>query len=540
MIFSFALFFAERENLFAETSSSSSASSTWILASEEFTLKQQSNLQVNSKITSVLPALILEQISDDKIREIPTSEELQRTLNTLQTERLSLFLQLSKEIKTRDALVLSEKNPSDLRKAIITENKKIEEIQNQIDKNLESTESQTADFARAAEAENRREGGEHFPPENEGPKGGFRFPFHFPFFASENSESHSNETISLYKSDVSALFSPSKDAVKDGIKSFAYNKEVTAAKINGLLKGEIIVFGDYAAVTVNLYIFPGAELSSSVTEVGLINDLRGLSSRIAQNLVPKIVNSIPVKIDFEINPKEAAENSVVTIDGIVVHSLHESFTADAGIHAILVESEGFESVSISYLFSGDESFTVRIDMKESSQGNFNIKLKKPTDGIFYFNGETSNAVNAENEYASVFINGKSVLGIFTDSENNSAFIYVPQNAALNESNLEVNAKTFDRAENIDKRRRRMYTAYSALICSLPFTFFCVGNYNAKTNAYNLGAGTYEDALKWQNITYGVSVISVTCGVWFAFEMVRYLRAANQVLPAQAKPEKLKK
>ncbi|WP_191013633.1 hypothetical protein [Treponema zioleckii] len=97
----------------------------WVLAAQKFTFKQpKSNPENLTKAAEVLPQLILEQISKGGLRTIPESETLNRKLYTLQTDRISLFLQLSKEFKTRDALVLSKKRPKDLEKALLEQRKK--------------------------------------------------------------------------------------------------------------------------------------------------------------------------------------------------------------------------------------------------------------------------------------------------------------------------------------------------------------------------------------------------------------------------------
>lgn len=507
--------------------SATTTASGWTLGSMEFSYKQQEKSDSKSKITQVLPQLILEQIADNSLRLISPQEDLDRQLYELQTQRLSLFLQLSKENKTRDALVLSKDNPRALRKAIIESEEKIAEIKAKIDENLLKKDEITKKYQKKIN-----------PPkddEKEEEKHGFaQFPF--PFFREEEDKPVS-ENVSLYKNDSSALFSPSDNAKNEGILSYNFEKEVTNAKINGLLTGDILIFGDYASVTVNLYVFPGAKCTGTVTEVGNTSDLIAIAQSIVRNLTPKIANSLPVRIRFDIKPEEAAQNAVVSVDGVVIPS-KKDLIIDAGIHSITIGAKNYDSQSITYQFSGEELFTVKTTLKPLVSGTLNIRLKKLKDGIFYFNGNESAPVDGQNMYASASVNGKTILGKFTRTEDNeSAFILIPESIAKDGSNLLVNAKPYDRAKNIDKRRRRMYTAYSALICSLPATFFCVGNFNSATNAYNADRGTYDNALSWQKRAYASIGVSCVAGGWFVFEMVRYLFAANEVLPAGAKIDK---
>ena len=85
----------------------------------------------------------------------------------------------------------------------------------------------------------------------------------------------------------------------------------------------------------------------------------------------------------------------------------------------------------------------------------------------------------------------------------------------------------------------MYASYSGLIISLMPTFFVYGNYVAAANAYNSGSGaiSYEVASGWETANYITTGVSVACGAFFIYELVRYLMAANTVLPQEVKPAK---
>lgn len=141
MIFFYAVSFCAGEA--AAVSSSSSSSSGWTLAAVEFSFSQMKNrTESSSEAAKVLPQLILERISSVVIRQVPETEILDRKLKDLQTERLALFLQLSKENQARDALVLTTADSKKLRKLIKAEDEKIAEIEKQIKENLENAEKE--------------------------------------------------------------------------------------------------------------------------------------------------------------------------------------------------------------------------------------------------------------------------------------------------------------------------------------------------------------------------------------------------------------
>ena len=111
--------------------------SDWTLGAAKFSFSQnESHSSSEEDAASILPQLILEQIVSTSSRITTKREMLNRTLDDLLTKRLSLFLQLSNEIKIRDSLVIQEEDKNNLKKKITDEDKKISDIENQIDENL--------------------------------------------------------------------------------------------------------------------------------------------------------------------------------------------------------------------------------------------------------------------------------------------------------------------------------------------------------------------------------------------------------------------
>ncbi|MDY2843907.1 MAG: hypothetical protein SOT81_08000 [Treponema sp.] len=621
LIFFYAVSFCAGEA--ASVSSSSSSSSGWTLAAVEFNFSQMKNrTKSSSEAAKVLPQLILERISSGAIRQVPETEILDRKLKDLQTERLALFLQLSKENQARDALVLTTADSKKLRKLIKAEDEKIAEIEKQIKENLENAEKEITESEKksesakssgknensagdvssdeSGESENLSDGGlsseseiseNAEASENAGGKngkgffGGFLHPFELPFFKKNEDGKIVQESVVLYKSDASALFKPSDKALEDGFSSWTFESEVSAQKINGLLSGKITSYGEYCSVTAELRTYPGAKVMGTVTEVGMFSELVPLANRIAAGMSAKISNTLPVRIEFDIVPREAADDSVITIDGVVQtllskarggHDFENSVLVNAGIHRIVIESKNYETMSLSYSFSNGSIFTVKAELAPKVENKINIRLKKYKDGIFYANGLDSAEVSENNPYGTLSVNGKPSLAMFKaisdsapevldgsledsndfDSESSSfaktaknaknkknedgvAFIQIPANSAFDGAYLVANAKPYDREKNIDHRRRVMYLAYTGLICSLPWTFYNLGNFTAENNAYSQGDSrtSYSSVQDWQKKSYISLGVTAAFGAWTVFELVRYLYAADKVLPVKAKIDK---
>ncbi len=523
----------------------------WTLGVMEFSFKQTQKRAASSvQAAQVLPQLIIEQFSNDNIRTIPQKESLDRKLKELQTARLSLFLQLSKEYKTRDSLVLTTIKPKKLEKDIKTQMKKIRDIEIQIDENLEKVKKTIDEFAPKIARDEAIAQGKNVDDEK---KKGIGFPFLLPFsfFREDEENKIITENVVLYKNDSTALFKPSEKSLEAGFTSWDFEQEITAAKINGLITGEITCYGDYCSVSTNLRVYPGGQVLGSVTEVGLLSDLMPLANSIARNLDAKIANALPVLLEFEIEPKEFAPDAKIMIDGIVF-SIRDSdgridnkTVEDAGIHHVTIEIPGFESLSFTYSFSGDNRFLIHANLVPKVSGIAGIRLKKYRDGLFHTYGLNQSPVTIDKPWANLEVNGKSVLGVFTvpkaseDDSNSSniAFFRIPEDSAFDGAMLFVNAKPFDRQANIDKRRRWMYTAYTALICSLPFTFYYMGEFRTENTAYAQGRGDLshlKDLQTRSNVCLG---ITAALGAWTVVELVRYLWAADRVLPAKAKLDK---
>ena len=547
----------------AASSSSDSSSSGWTLAAVEFSFDSgKTRAESSLEAAKTLPQLILERISSGEIRKVPESEVLDRKLKTLQTERLSLYLQLSKENQTRDALVLSSSDSKKLRKLIKDEDEKIEEIERKIKENLENAEKETS---AASEKSAETEGGleESFSEKSADEKdgkgffGGLFHPFELPFFRKNQDGQIVQESVVLYKSDASSLFQPSDKALEEGFSSWTFESEVSAQKINGLLSGKITSYGEYCSVTAELRVYPGAKVMGTVTEVGMLSEPVPLASRIAAEMSAKISNTLPVRIEFDIFPRDAAADAVITIDGVVQqflskarggHDFESSVLVNAGIHRIVIESSDYETMSLSYAFSNESIFTVKAELAPKVEKKINIRLKKYRDGIFYANGLDSSEVSKSSPYGNLYVNGKPALLMFkaiSDSasaalaQNGAAFIQIPVNSAFDGAYLVADAKPYDREKNIDHRRRVMYMAYTGLICSLPWTFYNLGNFTSENNAYAQGDSrtTFSNVQDWQKKSYISLGVTAAFGAWTVFELVRYLYAADKVLPVKAKIDK---
>lgn len=509
-------------------------SSNWTLAAERFSFAN-ANVKESSAIaaTKVVPSLILEQMAENLMRMPKNQELLDRKLYDLRKERLSLFLQLSKEEQTRDAIFLNNYSKSVLKSKLAKSEKKIAEIQTKIDSNLLQVKAEIEDFEKkeaSAAAQKKVDSDLQSSNEDSELKKLGKF---FKAFVPGSQKDAEYENVVLYGNDFSKLFEPNEDVRAEGYNSYNFEKTCVDAKINALVTGKLTVYGSYISVAVTLFQFPGAKEIAHAAEVGLIDELGSIAASIAGQLTPAVVDSIPIELSFEVLPKQALESLVVGIDDVVFRNIPKNFPLNAGIHTLRFSADGYESVSTSFMFRGSQKFHVQVQLNKKSDKTISLVTKKPLLGNIVADGIDFGEVSPQNRFSQITVNNHHILGQFIDTDGNPAAFFIEQKL-LSEELLQIDVKPFDRSKYIDTRRRWMYGAYTSLIISLIPKFYVYGNYYANAMAYrNSDAISYEQALKWQNADYITTGISVGCGVFFVYELIRYLVAANTVLPANA-------
>ena len=486
----------------------------WTLGAMEFVYTQTVQRSSSERAAAAtIPALVLEKVASGATHMPSASELLQRSLYNLQTERLSLFLQLAREVKVRDSLVLSERNPRELKKKIAEQEKKIRDIERQLDENLAETRRQRESRETAPSAVSAR-------------------------FASEPAA----EKIVLYKDDATVLYAPGAALADAGPESAGFADAVVREHINGLLTGQIVSYGNYARVSVDVHTYPGGELAGSVTEVGTLGDCMEIAANIAAALLPKIMNAVPVRLFFEILPAVAAENAEIIIDGVLCGPGTKFADITAGEHTIEVACDDYFSKRITYNFKESSNFLVHVPLEKKRNGTFDITLEIPgaerlSGGSHYADGELLGYVSGSRRTDTVQINGRSIIGQFVaqdaDGKTVDAFYYVPEDKQQQDAVLAARLQPRDTARDINTRRLWAYRGYTALMMALPLAFFTYGRYDSAITGYRAGAVDAATVNNWayaENAAVGVSVLA---GGFFLVELARYLYTAGSVLPQNA-------
>ncbi len=547
IIFSFARAYC------AQTSSSEK----WVIAAEKFRYIQgQGKSAVSDSTAEMIPQRILENTSTRLERHILPTEEFSRLYYESKKDRQSLFLQLSSAVKKRDALVLGNYTDAELKKQIAVQNKNISDIYAKIDESIKTLEEKKVQL-------------ESFDPEASAKKyeaqkneGRFSLINFFKDIFSAPESAIPVEQITFYNNDAFYLYNPPELAARKGYESSEFERAVVSAGINALLTGTITSYGNYLLVTVDVYLYPGAEKIGTVSEVGTLADSGFIASGIAYQLVPILTNSMPVRFNFNVEPYELKNLTSMYVDDTFYTSIPDEIIIDSGIHTVQFLSDGYRTISASYYFEGNKSYEIKVLMEPEINGEILMNLRNPLQGKLFAAGifvddimafENSSDKQEENSKtqlvsntASISVNGKSILGQFIDTDGNSAFFYIPENLLKGTDELSLmqnsydnifvaDINPFDRGQYIEKRRRWMYGAYSSLVVSLIPYFIIKGN----VETYSSFNGSFSDSARqeyqaWKTAYNIYQWVPLVCGAFFGYEFVRYLLAANTVLPVNAK------
>jgi len=503
----------------------------WVVGAQKFEysgISTKSDSALNDGIAKMFPSRILEKIGQNAIHVTYPEEKLEQTKYNLRKDRISLFVQLSAAYKKRDALILNAYSSRKLRRKIKEEEKNITAIQEKIAKNL--NDQWIAEQKEIKERELVALGKYYDDNYLEEIKMSSMVKNLF----SKNSEIVTTSNIVFYKNDVSELFNPS-DSIKNSEKnSYAYEKEVVSANINTLITGYILSYGDYMSVTVEAYAYPGGKKLCAVTEVGSVDEADMISTSLARQILPVITNSMPVVVNFSVEP----DNKVsLYIDDVLQKKIPENFILDSGVHTLLFSADGYKTVSTSYYFGGNKDYSIEVQLEPVSEGYMLLENLKPVPGNVFANGKM---LPTEENVSVLKINGSNILGMFISEDGFTSNYYIPEKMVYNGSELTFAPKLFDKNAYIDKRRKYMYGSYSLLMLSLIPTFYTYGKYYNTAQFYNVRYENLEEALKWEKANQICTGISIGCGVLFTFELVRYFKAANSVLPEKVKVKKASK
>lgn len=507
---------------------SETLSNKWVIAAEQFEVNQiNQNDKFLEGISKTIPQLILEKLDANIVRNIYPDEKFERKQYELKKERMSLFLQLSSLIKTRDSFVLYNYTENELKLKQREQDKKINDVKKKINENLEKLKESEAQFEEDVKNYNSKQ--------NQSKNDFQKFVDLFKHFFSSKDDLYTTEDVAFYNNSFSNLYVRPAKLIGKPYESKEFELEMVNAKINTLLTGKINKVGDFYSITVDAYLYPGAKKIITVTDVGSANDFEMICTNIARSIIPVLSNAIPVEIVLHITNDDINFDQIdFFIDDALQLNVSDQIIVQSGVHYIQFVCPGYKSISTSYYFEGNKKYKIDITFEKEDIKTLNIQSIKPVQGTFYANGTVGIQENEFSNKAKIKINDTLILGSFISSDGKQGFFYIPEKIVIENANLAVKLNLQNKGETVESRRKKMYWSYSLLTISLMPTLFTYGNLNSTINRYNNGKESLSTVKNWQTGFYVSAGISIGCGIFFVYELVRYLMAANQVVPNKAR------
>lgn len=499
----------------------------WVIGSEVFTSNKSS--QVYTVLGENLPSLILDNLGDSLTRDVTPDEQFERKNFELEKSRLSLFLQLSAEYKKKDNLVLGDYSKKQLLKKQKEADAEIRAVEEKINDNIKEQQELKAE---SEKKQHLVDSGKYTEKQiyTEGQKWLYLFKNMFI----KNESLVNQEAIVFYKNDSTKTFTPSEKAKTEGMESYQFQKEILNEKINTLLTGNITSYGDYLSVNVDAYLFPGCKKIASVMEVGTIKEIEFLASSIAGKLVPYVTNALPLEITVQVSPADVKNLKLYLGNDVINLDKDNKTIIQSGVKTFQVEAEGYKEVAATYNFEGNHKYLIEVTL-EPEKDSFIYLKTPPVDNLNVFaNGQSVEYLNKE--YSRIKINGQNILGQVINADGLSSLYYIPEKSIKGENTFAVKPVLRNTSDYIDKRRKWMYGSYSLLMISLIPSFVTTGEYYNYAGIYGIteSQSSYETAKKWAVASDVSRGVSLGCGILFGYELVRYLMAANTVLPKKAK------
>lgn len=483
--------------------SASEIKSEWVIAAAPFTVRLKNRIPQTvsaaeaaaaanntTDIGKLLPSLILTYIENIGNRAVLPDESEQQRQYQVRQKRLALLLELSAVQKESDSIPFKIMNEKE-RSKLITDN----------EKNRVAIEKKILD--NIAES--------HFSLEE------------------NNMENIQYKPITLWKNNAYSLYT--EEVVQ---------KKVIEAKINALISGTIEINGEFISANAILTIYPGETIAVSVHDIGSLDNIELLAQNIAVALIPFVLQSTPSSIAFELEPL----NSRVYIDGTLLLHEVEPVLISGGSHSIVVEHDSYNSAAFIYDFKAGYTYIARIHLAGQNLMPLEITTNSVSGNLF-LNGKSAGITEGQN-VLSVTINNQLVLGEFVSDAGINTFFTI--NPHLIEKNAQSENKgqvlqaaikplTVKLSDDIEKKRKTMYTSLGALFISLPFSLISWGSYIDIHNGWALGRLPYSaksDVDQIKTVSDVTAGISIGLGINLAIQIGRYLYAANKVIPQQGR------
>lgn len=450
---------------------------SWTLAAEAFSTVRIP--EVYAGIETSLPSLLLARMSSVDERAIMPDEQKSRAIASLSAERLKLVMERSSLILERDKAFLSDKGTlakdkmrSDAEKKITAKERDIKKLDKRIGEALAA------------------------------PYGG-----------------STNVRVAPWESGT-RLFER-----KAGERLAA---SLSNGKISGLITGTLEDVSGYLVVTARIETGMEGVPATTVTEAAPYDEMDALVTTIAARLLPVLSQKTPVSIAIKVIP----ETSVVFLDELQMYDMSAPILVFSGEHSLSVSCDGYRTAMRTYDFTGAAAYDVEITLVKEPVVSVAFATESGT-GSLYLHTQPIGETPLDAELPAI-----RTIGETEDGAIQTFFVFDPDLAA-DGSSLDARILTngVSTKTAIESARSRFYWSLGALYLSLPVFMLSRGIARDKYMAYQDGkipanqanADEINGLLRFSSAS---GYVSVGLGLNVAFQLFRYIRAAEQAIPKE--------
>ena len=445
---------------------------------------------------TLVPLLIIERLGAAQTRFVGADERRERELRELYNKRMSLIEERRSLIYSRDSLFFSFDDDAEKK-----------EKREEYDEMIEEKNKEIAELERQISGE---------PPAEEGGRGRRRGRGR----GRNAAERHERESLPVVfrVEGEESLYKP-----REGV---SLAQSLYRDGISGLLTGEIRDVGGYMYISASIETGYGSLATERILHAAHYDDLESAVDFLSASLLPHISNREPVLLYISAEPAGAD----VFVDGVMVHDIDEPVAVFAGMHTIEASAEGYAASILTAEFAESDEFDVDISLLPLESVNVVFDTGEQPASLF-LRTQYFGATPREVELPAIPQIGEVVYG-----DVQTFFVFNPGGGLPSAESLTASVSTDEQAaeRRISNRRRALYWSLGALYLALPAAFLLAGEANARTIAYSEGRLADSESIRPWTIAGNVSVgVCIALGVNLIVHAVRYLMAANQVVPRQA-------
>lgn len=307
-------------------------------------------------------------------------------------------------------------------------------------------------------------------------------------------------------------------------------KSLREDSLSGLITGSLEDVGGYLRATVTLDTGLGSNDDVTVSEAVAYEDIESLVSLVVARLVPTLTNRKPVTLQITVEPDDAR----LFVDGKLIVDRSAPITVFAGEHSIGASAPGYVSSERLADFGTLREYTISVELVKAHEIAVAFDAKRMKSDLYFHTkhyGETPSEIS---------LPSFPTIGEAVSGDVKTYFVFNPERLQGKDSrSLIIDDNKVNTEKRIEERRRTLYWSLGLLYISLPLSMLSYGISVNKENAYYDGKisgshGVIDEINAWNTASKVTRGITIGLGINVAIQLIRYILAAEQTIPKEAR------